>query len=265
MHIPFQFENEGKLILGIFHVANIQQSIPVVLVMCYGLNGNRVIENRIGVKFGEFLESNKLNLIRFDYRNVGVSEGEFEYSNLDDRVHDIVAVCNYAKSCFYSERIKIILIGFSDGARNVLEAITKIKVDGVIFWNPIFNIPKNHYRHKFDYNKEKLILHPLYRFPIKKLLGVGLNHRVIRQIEKENNIGLMEDFEDNILLIFGEKDESTKDVKTFLLRNDYICKKNIDYNIIKEANHLFNQSDSIKEIFSVTLEWLNTNYYVGEK
>ena len=101
-------------------------------------------QHRIGVKLGKFFEENGVNLIRFDYRNLGVSDGYFEQSNMKDRIKDIKEVCNYIKSCFGNIKTEIFLIGFSDGARNAILATQSIKeLKGLILWNPIFNIYGN--------------------------------------------------------------------------------------------------------------------------
>lgn len=259
MHIPFQFENKGKLILGMAHIADQQFQTPIVLIMCYGLNGNRVIQNRISVKLGEMLEKNGINLIRFDYRNVGVSEGTFEQSNIEDRIDDIVEVCKYVKSCFYDKKIRIILIGFSDGARNAIQVTKSIYIDGLILWNPIFNVPAKCINSPGS-KKEKLILHPLYKTPIKKLLGVGLGIDMIKQIESENTLDSLEKYKNNILLLFGDSDELTKDIKFHLTSSGLTGKNNVDYFLIKNANHLFNRSAYIDEVFDITIRWVFCNF-----
>lgn len=259
MHIPFQFENKGKLILGMIHTANYQLQVPIVIIMCYGLNGNRVIQHRISVKLGQMLENKSINLVRFDYRNVGVSEGNFEQSNIEDRIDDIIEVCNYIKSCFYNKSIRILLIGFSDGARNALQVTKKFIVDGLILWNPIFNVPQKSYN-TVDFNKKKLQLHPLYKTPIKKLLGVGLSLDMIKQIESEDAIVSFEKYENNILLLFGNNDELTKNVKNHLIKEGLTNKDNVNYVIIKNADHLFNRSTYVEEVFGITTEWIICNY-----
>ena len=105
MRIPIQFKSNEDLILGIFHVANHQLDIPIVLVMCYGMNGNRVIQHRMAVKLGESLEKKGVNLVRFDYRNVGVSDGSFEKTSIKERIDDILNVCKYVKACFYDKNL----------------------------------------------------------------------------------------------------------------------------------------------------------------
>mgnify|MGYP000847426105 CR=1 FL=1 len=259
MHIPFQFEVKGKLILGMFHTANQQRQIPVVLIMCYGLNGNRVVQHRISVKLGEISENEGINLIRFDYRNVGVSEGRFEQSNIEDRVDDIIEVCKYAKSCFYDQAIKIVLIGFSDGARNALQVTKTFDIDGLILWNPIFNVPQKSDA-TIDSNKKKLILHPLYKTPIKKLLGVGLSLDMIKQIESEDALISLRKYENNILLLFGDNDALTKNVRFQLTTTGLINKSNVDYVIIKNADHLFNRSTYVNEVFDATTDWVICNF-----
>ena len=140
MRVPFQINSINKSLLGIFHISENQCAKRIVLVMCYGLNGNRVEQHRMSVKFGEECEKKGVNLVRFDYTDVGVSEGCFEESRLSDRVQNVIDVILYVKGCF-NEAIDIYLIGFSDGAKiaaNSMEQMPECK--GVILWNPIINI-----------------------------------------------------------------------------------------------------------------------------
>lgn len=46
MRIPFQINSGGKDVLGVMHIPNRQNDIPVVIIMCYGLNGNRTEQHR---------------------------------------------------------------------------------------------------------------------------------------------------------------------------------------------------------------------------
>jgi len=259
MRIPIQFKSNEDLILGIFHVANHQLDIPIVLVMCYGMNGNRVIQHRMAVKLGESLEKKGVNLVRFDYRNVGVSDGSFEKTSIKERIDDTLNVCKYVKACFYDKKIKIVLIGFSDGARNVLNIAENKIVDGIILWNPIFNIISGNNKVNTNMNSRKLSLHPLYRKPIKKLLGVAINLELIREIEAENVIEIFEKIDKQVLVIFGEDDELTKDIRKYLFYKGLMDKKNISSFIIKKANHLFNESEQVEEVFEVTIEWIMSN------
>ena len=264
MRIPIEFDNKGKLILGIFHVANYQLNVPLVLIMCYGLNGHRVVQHRMAVKFGERLEENGVNLVRFDYRNVGVSEGNFEKSNIQERVEDIISVCKYVKACFYNKKIRIVLVGFSDGARNVLKVTEKVSIDGIVLWNPILNI-LDEKKSVINLNSKKLSLHPLYKVPIKKLLGVGMSLEMIRQIEAENVINVFEKYDKDILLIFGDNDELSKDVREYLIYKDLINRSNMKYVTINNADHLFNKSEYVEQVFKVTIDWLLRNLYCQEE
>jgi len=37
VRIPFQINSGGKDVLGVMHIPNRQNDIPVVIIMCYGL------------------------------------------------------------------------------------------------------------------------------------------------------------------------------------------------------------------------------------
>lgn len=86
---------------------------------------------------------------------------------------------------------------------------------------------------------------------------------MIKQIEAENAINAFEDYKNNILLLFGEKDKLTQNVNNHLTSKDLISRNNVDYVIVKNADHLFNKAAYVDEVFDTTINWVIYNF--GEK
>jgi hypothetical protein len=105
-----------------------------------------------------------------------------------------------------------------------------------------------------------LVLHPLYKIPVKKLLGVGLSLEMIKKIGTEDAVSSLEKYENKILLLFGDNDELTKSIRFQLISKGIINKSNIDYVIIKNADHLFSRGTYINKVFDVTTNWLICNF-----
>src|SRR5690554_656776 len=222
MRIPFQINSDGNELLGILHIANRQQEIPVVIITCYGLNGTRVEQHRMSVKFGEMCEGNAINLIRFDYTNVGVSEGDFFFTTISERIRNIVDVYSFIKGCFNCE-ISVFLIGFSDGAKIAIQAKEYIEdFEGLICWNPIINVPQVLETSSAETTiKEKLKIHKKYRKPYKQLFGVALNTNIIKEIETDISVDKLDNGYKK-LFVFGEKDRFTKHIRAFIENKNYI-------------------------------------------
>ena len=61
-------------------------------------------------------------------------------------------------------------------------------------------------------------------------------------------------------MLFGDNDELTKNVKFQLTTKRLTNKNNVDYVIIKNADHLFNRSIYVNEVFDATINWVICNF-----
>lgn len=251
MRIPFQINSNKKELLGVYHVAKHQFDIPIVVIMCYGLNGNRSEQHRMSVKFGELCEENSLNLVRFDYSDVGVSEGDFFYSNLSSRVKNVIDIYNFIKGC-YNQKLSVFLVGFSDGAKIAINAKQYISdFSGLIFWNPIIRVSTENSIKRVRM-MEKLKLHKKYREPYKQLFGVCLNINMIKELDNDNSFEkLNEPFEK--LFIFGEKDEFTHSIREVVEKSFFLKSKII---IIGGSGHVFSSVSWEREVSEYSIKWI---------
>lgn len=253
MRVPFQIISNRKNLLGVFHIAKQQLDIPVVIIMCYGLNGSRVEQHRMSVNLGELCENSNINLVRFDFTNVGISEGEFFFSSIHERIKNVISIYEYIKGCFNS-KISVYLIGFSDGAKIAIQSKEFIRdLEGIVFWNPIINISSETSSHSTETTiKEKFKLHKKYNKPYKQLFGVCLNIGMVKELNNDNSVRKIND-DIRKLFIFGEKDKFTKDIKRWVEENNYL---NSDIKIIKNSGHLFGDSMLEQEVNGETIEWI---------
>lgn len=253
MRVPFQVNSNGRDLLGILHIANKQQDTPIVIIMCYGLNGNRVEQHRMSVKLGELCEENSVNFVRFDYANVGISEGEFFFSTLSERIKNVVDIYRFVSGCF-NRRLAVFLIGFSDGAKIAIQAKEQIdEMKGIMCWNPIINIP-----HPMDSNSEaakekgKLRIHKKYKKPYKQLFGVCLNTIIMKEIGCDNSVDKLDD---NVhkLFVFGENDRFTKGIRAYVENMNFHNNRIV---IISNAGHLFGSTVCEQQVNQITLKWI---------
>ena len=252
MRIPFQIQDNNKEVLGVMHITSQQFDIPKMLIMCYGLDGNRVEQHRMSIKLGESCEKMNMNLVRFDYANVGVSEGEFVESTLQERIRNTIKVCEFVEGCF-NGNVEIYLVGFSDGAKiasHVTEHINVIK--GLIMWNPIINLDNDNI-YTTSVNREKLILHPMTRKPSKQLFGLAMNLQMVRELAKDNTAELLK--KQDVLFIFGENDRFTLNVRKFI-EKVIVESTSSELVLVKNAGHVFTDIDSEKIVIHRTLEWI---------
>lgn len=264
MRIPVQVKSNGESILGIMHITDHQQQKPVILIMCYGLNGNRTEQHRLSVQLGIKCENNGLNLIRFDYSNCGVNNGNFIKSTQEERINNVLDIISFVKNCFQCN-IRIFLIGFCDGAKIAIKVanIVSTIIDGIIFWNPSV-------RSKYDITSNrksthtKLIIHPKYQIPCVQFAGVGLNLLFFNQLKNDNSENLINCIDCDICSIFGEFDRRSAGFKKYLKEKSKIDLK-IYLKTIKNAGHLFNSLEEIEEVTNQTIEWILKIIFDGGK
>ena len=253
MRIPFQINSNGKMLLGISHIANTQADTPIVVIMCYGLNGNRVEQHRMSVKLGEICEDNSINLIRFDYANLGLSEGDFFYSTISERVKNVVDIYDFLKGCFNKKTI-VYLIGFSDGAKIAIQAKEYIEdFYGLICWNPIIKIPNvAKISNQASNRASKLKIHNEYRKPYKPLFGVCINLNMVKEIENDNSLEKINEKERNLFL-FGENDRFTQHIRSYI---GSMGLTRVNIGLIQGSGHLFNSVSHKNQVFENTIKWI---------
>ena len=212
MEIPVQLGINNKLSFGVFHITPHQNSIPVVLVMCYGLNGDRVEQHRMSVKAGRYASSLQVNFLRFDYCNQGVSQGAFQNVTIASKTDDVLHWIKNVRAYFENEQIKIYLIGFSDGARVAVNAaIHSEDINGLILWNPIVKLPNSQEESANPHAaKDRLYMDRKTRNIYKKLLGVKLNTTILNEMKNDNTFSSLINYKKPILYVFGSEDRFTK-------------------------------------------------------
>ncbi len=264
MEIPVQIGVHGNIALGVFHITHRQNDTPIIAIMCYGLNGDRVEQHRMSVKTGRFAELNNINFMRMDYCNQGVSEGSFINVTITSKINDIVHLIKEVNGYFGHKKIDIYLIGFSDGSRvavNVASICDEIK--GIILWNPIINIPdiENEPANSNKKN-EKIYIDKETRRLYKKILGVKLNIATIKEMNSDNTYGLIKNYRKPVLYIFGSNDRFTKLLQESI--NDiglYDTMKDSKHTV-KDSNHIFPSTYFENEVINITINWIKDKSFI---
>lgn len=253
MRMPFQVYSNDKQVLGIMHIAKHQRNIAKVLVMCYGLNGNRVEQHRMSVKLGNKCEQIDINFVRFDYSDCGVSEGDFSNSTLKRRISDLENVLNFIGGCF-DGKVEIYIVGFSDGAKIASKAATMSKlIKGIILWNPIINIEQSYMETKGK--KDKLKINKKTGRIYKPLFGLEMSTLMIEELKKDSSVeDLKNDY--NKLTVFGSADMFTKNIQVYF-EDKKIEFPNMQIKYVDGAGHVFSSIEWENEVFDTTLEFIN--------
>ncbi|HOV69825.1 MAG TPA: hypothetical protein PLZ84_05830 [Clostridia bacterium] len=251
MRVPVLIESRDKTLTGVLHIAKKQRKTPVCAIMCYGLNGNRAEQHRMSVKLARMCEDKGINFLRFDYADVGLSDGDFFCSTLCERIQNALDAESFLAGCFNSD-IRLYPIGFSDGAKIALTSFAHSEhIGGIILLNPIINIDSKPSKAR---EACKLALHPVYKKPYKALYGNCLNTQVLREMESDRSLYMINP-QTAMLFIFGSKDAFTEDIRSFL--EDHLQNhSNKAFKLIEGAGHLFGRSDYEAAANAQTISWI---------
>lgn len=259
MKEPFEIVLNSMSILGIAHYDDEVQMCRnmTCIIPCYGFNGDRVDQHRILLKFSMFAIRFGITVVRFDYRNHGLSDGTFMNAKFSEKSDDVLQVIKWVKNRFGNKKINICLLGFSDGAKVVMDVYRKAKkvIDQIILWNPVLSLSKleNAKRnHAKMFEVDKMILHPETRTPVIRFLGLWVNPSLMRDIQIDNYLSEVVSCCVPLGLIWGEKDNKTSALKQVISHN--MNNHNIMQVTIPNADHLFSSSELENELFRETIK-----------
>jgi uncharacterized protein len=254
VQIPVQIDVNGQAILGILHVPLKRAVGSPIIILCYGFNGNRVENNRMSVFLGRLGEECGIILFRFDYRGLGVSEGEFWSTSILNKTEDALAVLEYLKGCFQGETYTLIALGFSDGIRIITNLINSCKdIVGICMWSPILFpvIDKVHEKHA-----RRLMREPITKEMVMPFRGLWVGRQYLKQ---QSDIGqdfdIVKNFNHHRLVIFGENDPLVTETYEKLTEVGKDSGENMKIVMIPFADHLFSRVEWSSEVIRKTLDW----------
>lgn len=252
MQVPFQIESSKKMLLGILHIPDHIPDPCNIVIMCYGMNGNRVDNNRISRDFGIVCEKNEIIFCRFDYAGLGVSDGEFYEIDLSTKVNDCIEVINFIKGCIGNKKNKMILIGFSDGIRLIANLLPQVDTDKLIFWSPLFYTEKEYVDSRIG---RKMIREPASGAVVFPFKGIFMSSKHLRQqMSLQNEIENIKPHLDSSLIIFGDNDSAVIKIFNDLSSRYFENIKNVKY--IEGADHLYSKKQWKDKLFELSIEFL---------
>lgn len=262
MQIPIQIEVEGNNILGVIHVPQSCSTKMPVIMVCYGLNGNRVDNNRIAVMLGREAEKRGVMLVRFDYRGLGISEDTFSEIDMSTKIKDALVMHDFIGGCMQDTEFNLYLLGFSDGCRIATSLLNKnINTSGLILWSPIFYIEKKYVEDKM---KKKFIRDPKSNKVVFPFKGLCVNPKHLRQQgAHEGEFETVRDYKKPKLAIFGGGDVATVAIYKSLREKTEDMGKFED-RFIPKADHLYSKDEWATSVITETLDWVTAKLSSNE-
>lgn len=108
-----QFEVGGQTIIASLHVPEVTPAAGVV--MCHGFSGMRIEAHFLFVKAARELCAAGLNVLRFDFRGSGESDGQFADMTIEGEIADALAALEVLRAEPSVEPERVGLLGLSLG------------------------------------------------------------------------------------------------------------------------------------------------------
>lgn len=250
MLIPLHINVNDSIVLGMAHLpVRAMKGVPV-LILCYGLNGNRIENNRMLVNLGNRLENNGVAFIRFDYRGLGISEGEFSDITAETKLEDIQAVISYIRHIYQGEDLHLYLVGFSDGIKQILTYLNQShqEVAGVVMMNPVlWTQTEEGLASETPFTPKQFVRNPFNGLISANMLGHFFSPAYLRDLKEPppmafhfNRMFALFSSEDQISLYTRKKLRS-------LIPDMPVCE-------ISSRNHVFSEEKAQKEVAEAILQ-----------
>ncbi|HEX3046533.1 MAG TPA: alpha/beta hydrolase [Bacillota bacterium] len=255
MQIPIQIGVKGEAVLGMLHVPEKRAPGSPVILLCCGLDGKRAEVHRMATLMARRGEKLGVTMLRFDYRGLGVSQGEFWRTSISKKIEDTLAVIDFLKGCFQGDQFTLIPLGFSDGARIAAGLFKKREgISGLAFWSPIFySVAANFAGYQPG---ARISRHPATHELVYPFNGLWLGIDYLKeQTAMGNALQDFYGFEGPRLVVFGGADPETGETHRELEALTEDKKKGLTVITVPGANHTFNHGDWSLQVINQTLEW----------
>lgn len=251
---PITFMVGHLRLFGMFHLPFTEGPVPAVLI-CSGLNGDKVGRNRAYVTIAGMLAQRGIASFRFDYRGCGDSEGEFSQVTVDTQVEDALAAFQMVKNHPRINSQRLGIIGRSFGGLIAVQSAAKLEAfRSICLWAPVFNGEPWATLWKLG-NEGKLT--PQEYEEVMSVNGHMANIDLWLQLFQTDTTSAMQKLSEIPLLhIHGEKD-SRVDVSHAEMFAQTRKTSDAVSNFIRlpESDHEFNNRWEREEALEATVEW----------
>ncbi len=243
----FFIENEKQKIFCIFHEGDKHKPLAIFV---HGFSGHHMgMHNCFFVHAARELVKKGYNVLRFDFRGSGNSEGSFLKQNMSSMISDLEAIIRYAKKNLKFNG-NIVLIGHSRGffvslfvANEFKEVKALVSLAGRVsstkeWWSAV-RLRELYTRGKLDWFGVD--------FPFtKEYVEDEMKYEPEREIEK---------LEMPVLLIYGKADDVVPACEG--IRFKELAKKcAVELHIVPEVNHVFTGEKSKQKAITLILRFL---------
>lgn len=243
--------SEGQHLYGTMHVSETARK-GVVVVVHGQLSSNRIGPHRLYYDLSVELSKAGYDVIRFDLRGMGESDGVLGENGFEAHVNDVITVLNYAKRV--AGRAAILVVAHCVGCNICLKAIQKCEgISGMVLLAPFF---ANEDSLRSMFTEQQL----------GEMQENGVSHRKGIMVCKEMFIDacaqnrFLEDVnavKEKVTIIYGTLDQFIKLEDWESICNLLKCR----WRVIDKADHNFLETQPRRELISEVSETMD--YYLA--
>jgi pimeloyl-ACP methyl ester carboxylesterase len=264
---PFrEFEVQGQRIAATLHVP--ESTLAPGVIMCHGFTGHRIEAHFLFVKAARALCQAGLNVLRFDFRGSGESDGLFEEMTIEGEITDAVAALDALCAEPTVEESRVGVIGLSlGGLVAACLAGRDERVKSLVLWAAVADLPGVFQQREGLWSRgadacvrrEGPVEQPGVR-GVQGAIEHGA-HRIgegfVRDCQRVRPLAEVAAYRGPALVVHGGADESVPphhaDMYMEALRTEDKAK-----HIVKEADHTFTSIAWEADVIEVTRGWLSS-------
>lgn len=245
-----QFEVKGQTIAASLHVPETTPAPGVV--MCHGFTGTRMEAHLLFVKAARELCAAGMNVLRFDFRGSGESDGTFEEMTIEGEITDALAAVEFLCAEPTVDPARIGLFGLSLGGLVVACAASRSeRVRALVLWAAVadlmgvFSAREGWDELRAAVERDGYVDHGAFR------IGKGF----YEDCERVDPLAELACFEGPALVVHGSEDGAVAadHVDRYI---DALPGADKRKHIVAGADHTFSSVAWEREAIGVTREWL---------
>lgn len=251
MQKSIEIQSDGLTLRGMLHIPYGQIHKTPIVCFFHGFAGNKMEPHFIFVKLSRMLETRGISSVRFDFNGSGESDGDFIDMTISKELKDAKNILDYVKSLDFVDTTKIGLLGLSMGGAvaSMLAGDRKNDVKTLCLWAPAGTI-------------KELILQSQTKDQVKSMSQLGytdvggllLGKTFLQDLMRVDIYGKSAEFDKNVLLLHGDKDETVPMVASEKYLEIY--KNRAVLHIVKNGDHTFNTKKCEDEVLEYSIRFL---------
>ena len=244
--IQIEINGEEKISTLLFKVAEHERA-KATIIICHGFRGTKENSGNL-FEFAYRLNELALNVLAFDFRGCGESDGDFADITLSRNVEDLKRLIDYADQEF---SIPIILLGRSFGGSTIIAGGAEdSRVEALVLWaTPVLM------QETFEAMIGKSLKELKEKGSVKIKDSDGkflLKDNIIKDFKLHDFNDYFKKLDEKAVLIIHGKQDETVDIKNANIIDEN-C-KNSKLFLIEGADHRFTGKIKIRE--NISLNWL---------